>query len=263
VERIKAEVMQELRTSDFLQQQIDASIQAYVTRERESRAKMQAETQAKDREEKERATQEQLQNVRRFTHTRDHIYGNPDAVISLIEYSDFECPFCKRFHGTARALVDQSDGQVNWIYRHFPLKFHNPGAQKEAEASECAYEQGGDDAFWQYANTLYERTRSGGKGFALDQLTPLAEEQGLDTSAFQVCLDSEKFAARVKEDLDEGSKAGITGTPGNILLNNVSGDVVLKTGAHPLAVFKDEIKNLLPTAQISETEAQPDPAKIN
>ena len=61
---------------------------------------------------------------------------NPDAPVTLIEYSDFECPFCKRFHDTAKRLVDASEGQVNWVYRHFPLGFHNPGAQKQAEAAE-------------------------------------------------------------------------------------------------------------------------------
>ena len=255
VERIKAEVIRELREGDFLQQEIDAGIEAYIAREREARARAQAEAQEKAKAEQARIAGENLQNVRRFTEGRDHLYGSPDAAISLIEYSDFECPFCKRFHGTAKALVDQSDGQVNWIYRHYPLSFHNPGAQKQAEASECAFELGGDEAFWQYTDAIYERTRSGGRGFALDQLTPLAEELGLDTALFQACLDSGKYSARVSEDLQEGSQIGITGTPGNILVNNLTGEVVLKTGAHPLPVFQREVDSMLKTAPKPEDAA--------
>jgi protein-disulfide isomerase len=86
---------------------------------------------------------------------------------------------------------------------------------------------GGADAFWRYTDAIYARTSSGGKGFATDQLTPLATELGLDGQAFQQCLDSGRHADRVAEDLQEGSSIGITGTPGNILLNNVTGEVRL------------------------------------
>ena len=68
----------------------------------------------------------------------DPVKGNPDATVTIVEFSDFQCPFCKRFHPTARKIVETYQGKVNWVYRHFPLNFHNPGAQKEAEASECA-----------------------------------------------------------------------------------------------------------------------------
>ena len=109
-----------------------------------------------------RQAAQQAKNVRPVSAERDHIYGNPDAPISLIEYSDFECPYCKRFHVTAKSVVEAFDGKVNWVYRHFPLAFHNPGAQKQAEASECASELGGNDAFWKYTDALYARTKSGG-----------------------------------------------------------------------------------------------------
>ncbi|WP_343805071.1 DsbA family protein [Marinobacterium maritimum] len=241
VEQVKAAVMQELKDSDFLQKEVDAGIEAYVAREREARARAQQQA----RLEQERLAAENLQNVRRYTEGRDHLYGDPKAAITLIEYSDFECPYCKRFHATPKKLVEQFDGQLNWVYRHFPLSFHNPGAQKQAEASECISELGGDEAFWRFTDTIYQRTRSGGRGFPLNQLVPLAEELGLDGASFQQCLDSGKYAERVQEELMEGKKLGITGTPGSVLVNNVTGQAVLKVGALPVRVFEGEIKKML------------------
>jgi len=237
IQRIKEEVIKELLEAGVLREQVEIGIQEYVKKQREA--------QVAARTEQERLAAERAKNVRRVSVDRDHVYGNPEAEISLIEYSDFECPYCKRFHATAKKLVDESDGKVNWVYRHFPLSFHNPGAQKQAEASECAAELGGSDAFWKLTDAIYERTKSGGKGFPLTQLVPLAEEIGLDQNAFRTCLDSGRHSARVKEDFDEGTQSGITGTPGNIFLNNKTGAVSLKAGALPFAAIKAEVDALL------------------
>jgi len=175
----------------------------------------------------------------------DHVYGNSTAPITLIEYSDFECPYCKRFHDTAKQLVDRSDGKVDLVYRHFPLDFHNPGAEKEAEASECVAELGGNGAFWKFADAIYTRTHSNGKGFPLENLAPLAVELGLDKDAFQKCLDSGRMAARVRHDLDTGTKAGVQGTPGNILRNNRNGEVVAVQGAQPYERLSEAVQTLL------------------
>ncbi|MGH8352136.1 MAG: DsbA family protein [Pseudomonas sp.] len=174
----------------------------------------------------------------------DHLYGNPDAAVTLIEYSDFECPFCKRFHDTAKQLVDASNGQVNWAYRSFPLGFHNPGAQKEAEAAECAAELGGNAAFWQFANTIFARTTSNGKGFPIEKLTPLAAEIGLDEARFRQCLDSERFAQKVQQQMAAGEQAGISGTPGNILYHKPSGRVIAIHGAQPLERLQQAVQAL-------------------
>ena len=175
----------------------------------------------------------------------DHVYGNRDAPVTLIEYSDFECPFCKRFHPTAKQLVDKSNGRVNWVYRHFPIESHNPGAQKQAEASECAAELGGNDAFWKYTDTIYARTRSGGKGFPVANLVPLAGEIGLDRDAFRQCLDSGKHAPKVQQQLLDAQRAGITGTPGNILLHTRSRKAVPVIGAQPYERLQEIATRLL------------------
>lgn len=175
----------------------------------------------------------------------DHIYGNPNAVISLIEYSDFECPFCKKFHTTPPKIVAQYDNKVNWVYRHLPLAFHNPGAQKQAEASECANEVGGNKAFWKYADQLYLRTKSNGNGFPLTNLVPLAVELGLDENTFKSCLESGKYAKRVEKDLNDAMKMGISGTPSIVIRNNLTGAIRFKSGAYPAEVFSAEIEALL------------------
>jgi protein-disulfide isomerase len=229
--------MKDLRKGEFLRQQIEIGIQDYINKQREAKAAAYAE--------QERLANEKAKNVRRVSTERDHIYGNPKAAISLIEYSDFECPYCKRFHQTAKRIVQAYEGKVNWVYRHFPLEFHNPGAQKQAEASECAGELGGNDAFWKYTDAVYARTRSNGKGFPLANLAPLAKEIGLDADQFQTCLDSGKQADRVKEDLAEGGRIGITGTPANILLHNGTGETRVKTGAQPFEAFKGDIGEML------------------
>jgi len=237
VEKIKEAVMKELRESDFLSQQIELGIQNYI--------KKQQQAQVVARAEEERQANEKAKKVRRVSAPRDHVYGNPNAPVSLIEYSDFECPFCKRFHATAKEIVDAYGGKVNWVYRHFPLAMHNPGAQKEAEASECVAQLGGNDAFWKFANAIYARTKSNGNGFPLDQIVPLGKEIGLDEKQLKECIDAAKYASRVQEDLNEGIQIGITGTPANFLLRNDTGEVILKIGAQPSDAIKPDIDKLL------------------
>ena len=237
IQEIKQEIVEELLSGEFLRQQIELGIQDYI--------KTQQESQIAARAEQQRLRNDKVKNVRPVSRERDHIYGNPTAVVSLIEYSDFECPFCKRFHQTPKEIVEAYAGQVNWVYRHLPLRIHNPGAQQQAEASECAHELGGNDAFWEYSDAIYARTESNGEGFPQAQLVPLAAEIGLEAGLFRDCLDSGRFATRVQEDLDEGTQIGITGTPATILLHNRTGEARVKFGAQPTAAFKDEIDAML------------------
>jgi len=188
---------------------------------------------------------EQAKKIRPVSKEQDHIYGDINAPLTLVEYSDFECPFCKRFHPAAKKFVDQSGGQVNWVYRHFPLGFHNPVAQKEAEAAECAASQGGHSEFWSYSDLIYEKTRSNGNGLNQVQLVSLARDRGLKVDAFKQCLESGEMESRVKADYQNGVAAGVTGTPGNFLINNQSGKIAILNGAVPLAQLSSAAKGLL------------------
>ena len=163
----------------------------------------------------------------------DNIRGDPDATISIIEYSDFECPFCTRHHPTMAAAIEEFD-DVNWVYRHYPLGFH-PNAQPAAEASECAADQG---KFWEYSDILFER------GVKNPDYVAIAEELGLDGAEFKDCMDTEKHAQLVKDQMAKGSAAGVRGTPGNIVINNKTGEARLVSGAQGLDAFKTAIEAL-------------------
>ncbi len=164
----------------------------------------------------------------------DHIIGAKNAKVTLIEYSDFECPFCKRHFDTMQQVLKNYPNDVRIVYRHFPLSFHQ-NAEKEAEASECANDLGGSVAFWKLHDRIFTDTTSNGTGFALDKLGPAAKDIGLDQKKFQDCLDSGKFASRVAKDQQEGSDAGVQGTPATF----VNGKLI--SGAVPYDVFKAEI----------------------
>lgn len=173
----------------------------------------------------------------------DHVRGNRNAKVLLIEYSDFECPYCKTFHPTLQQAVNAYGDNVAWVYRHFPLGFH-ANAQKEAEAAECVAELGGNEKFWEFSDKLFERTTSNGTGFALDKLAPLAAEIGVDTTAFQTCLDSGKYTEKVKKHMAEGTAAGVTGTPGTFVVK-ADGSSTLIPGALPLEMVKQAIDKAL------------------
>ena len=174
---------------------------------------------------------------------KDHIRGSKNAKVTLIEYSDFECPFCKRFHPTMQQALDEYKDQVRWVYRHYPLNFH-ANAQKEAEATECANELGGNDAFWKYSDNIFALTTSNGTGFPLSGLVPAAKELGLDEGEFKACLDSGKYAQHVADDMSAGSAAGVSGTPGTFVVG-ANGKAQLVSGAVPYEQVRAAIEAAL------------------
>lgn len=204
----------------------------------------QLEDQKKAQEEEEKAAQDKAANVKPVG-ADEPVYGNKDATITLIEYSDFECPYCKVFDATLTQILDQYDGKVNWVYRHYPLSFHDPLATMEAMASECVYELGGNDKFWAFTKGIYERTQSGGNGMSEDDVYTLAGDVGVNASAVKSCVESGKYAEKVANDLAEGSAAGVAGTPGNILVNNETGEIRAIHGARNISVFKTAIDEML------------------
>lgn len=142
----------------------------------------------------------------------DYVRGSAEAPVTIITYSDLECPYCKSFHPSMLQLMSEFPGQVRWVYRHFPLSFH-ANAQKEAEAAECVGKLGGAEAYWSFFDKVFERTTSNGTGFALADLYPLAKEVGVSESRFRTCLDQGEMASKVQADLQEGSGYGVQGTP--------------------------------------------------
>ncbi|MCC7197827.1 thioredoxin domain-containing protein [Candidatus Peregrinibacteria bacterium] len=189
--------------------------------------------------------EEMAKNVKPVDKTRDHVRGNPDAEITMITYSDYECPFCKKFHPTGNKVMAAYGDKINWVYRHYPLSFHDPMATTEAMAAECVAEFGGSDKFWSYTDMIYEKTSSNGDGLTMDQLYAFAKDLGLNEASFKECLTSQKYLSKVQNDIAEGEKAGVDGTPGNIIMNNKTGKVKVVSGAQPLSKFQTAIDALL------------------
>ncbi|MBI4434554.1 DsbA family protein [Candidatus Uhrbacteria bacterium] len=140
----------------------------------------------------------------------DHIRGAKDAKVTIVEWSDFQCPFCSRFHPSMVRVAQEYSGKVRWIYRHFPLDSIHPNARPAAEASECAAEQG---KFWDFADKLFERQPQLGP----DLYKSLAKELGLNESKFNECVASGKYRQRVSDHEQAGLTAGVRGTPGSFV----------------------------------------------
>lgn len=178
--------------------------------------------------------------IRPVDPSRDHIRGDVNAPVTLVEYSDLECPFCKRFHPTLKQAVEEYPGKVRWVYRHYPLDVLHQKARNEAAATECASEQG---KFWEYVDRLFETTPSN-DGLEENQLPAIAKDVGLDVPAFETCLSSGRFATRVSEDLADAEKAGGQGTPHTVILGP-KGETIPFAGAQPYSNLKQVIDGLL------------------
>ena len=173
----------------------------------------------------------------------DHIRGNPNALVKIVEYSDMECPFCKRFHSTMQQVMDEygKNGKVAWVYRHFPLDSIHSQARTEAVASECANELGGSDAFWKYADRFFELTPSNNQTNIATVLPQIAREIGLDETKFNSCLASKKYDKHIQDDLDNATATGGNGTPWSIVVT-ASGKKYPLSGAQPYEAVKQLIE---------------------
>lgn len=173
--------------------------------------------------------------------TIDHIKGDINAPVKIVEYSDTECPFCKRFHSTMQAIVDdpKNKGNVAWVYRHFPLDQLHQKARKEAEATECAAELGGNDGFWKYLDRMMEITPSN-DGLDVAELPKIAAYAGLNVTAFNECLASGRHAATVEAHVQNAIATGGRGTPWSIVVGP-DGKKYPLNGALPQAAIQQLI----------------------
>lgn len=161
--------------------------------------------------------QQEMMGIVEPVGVRDHVRGPRAAPVKLIEFADTECPLCKRFHPTLQRIVDDYQGQVAWVFRHFPIAEIHPRAPKEAEATECAAELGGEAKFWAYLDRLYEITPSSNR---LDpaELPRIAQHVGLARTPFEQCLQSGRHAARIAADVADAQAAGAPGTPYTVIV---------------------------------------------
>lgn len=160
----------------------------------------------------------------------DSINGDPNAVVTIVEFSDYECPFCARFYNDAYQQIKSEyidTGKIKMIFRDFPLGFHK-NAQKAAEAAECAGDQ---DKYYEMHDQLFENGVTGG----VESFKEYAKIIGLDQNQFDECLDSGENAKEVQDDFKAGQAAGVKGTPAFF----INGELI--SGAQPFSVFKEKI----------------------
>ena len=165
----------------------------------------------------------------------DNSIGATNASVVMVEYSDFQCPYCGRFYTqTEQQIMDAyvSTGKVRFVYRHFPLSQVHSYAEKAAEASECAADQG---KFWEYHNKLFENQKS----LYLNSLKQYASDIGLNSTQFNTCLDSGVMQQRVSQDYKAGASSGVSSTP-TFFVNDKKVE-----GAQPFSAFQSAIDSQL------------------
>ncbi|MBI2054909.1 MAG: DsbA family protein [Candidatus Sungbacteria bacterium] len=151
----------------------------------------------------------------------DPALGDPNAPVTVVEFSDFQCPFCRRFFETVLPRIKDEyvkTGKARFVYRDFPISSIHDMAQKYAEAAECADEAG---KFWAMHDKIFNEQSKKGSGtvlgYTVDDVKRWAAELGLDTAQFGQCLDSGKYASEVEKDLQDGQAVGVAGTPGTFV----------------------------------------------
>jgi protein-disulfide isomerase len=162
--------------------------------------------------------------------------GRSNAPVMIVEFSDFQCPFCRKVQATLRSVLAKYEGRVSLAYRDFPLRGMHGQAELAAESARCAGEQG---EFWEYHDLLFENPDK----FNRNSLMELARNLKLNEKQFDGCLSGGKYRAKVEEDLQQGIRAGVLGTPG-IFINGI-----LVSGAQPEATFERIIESELVTAR--------------
>lgn len=157
--------------------------------------------------------------------------------ITIVEYSDMECPFCKKFHPTMQQVMQDYDGKVRWAYKHLPLTSLHSKAPREANATQCAAEQG---KFWEYLDIVFERTPSN-NGLEDAELFTIADDVGLDRTAFDDCMESNKYADIVNQEAQEAQSLGGQGTPFSVIVDKNGNVLAPLSGALPYAQIQQAL----------------------
>ncbi|WP_349617905.1 DsbA family protein [Azotobacter salinestris] len=184
-----------------------------------------------------------------------HLYGSLSATFTFVEFSDLECPFCKRFHDTPKTLVDQSGGKLNWEWWHYPLAFHSPGAMLGAQAAECVAELAGNQAFWAFTGEWFEHSQMNGGG--VEDAEQLAQLVGAPADGFKQCLASEKYKAKVEQQIAKGTELGVTGTPATFVVDNMTGNRVFVRGAATPQALLEAMKQAIGMRDTPPSQGNP------
>jgi len=186
----------------------------------------------------------------------DFIKGNPNAPILIVEYSDYDCPFCKNFHETMNRVMDEYGvtGKVAWVYRQFPLKQLHPNSERISQTAICVGELGGDEAFFNFSDLVFGQ-RNLNEPTNITALPGYAEQVGVKESDLVACLESGRHEKTVADSLADGMQAGVNGTPKSFVI--VGNQIAPIDGAQPYVVVKQIIDNLLDQLERGSTNTPP------
>jgi len=156
---------------------------------------------------------EDLVTIQRLEASERHIYGSTRAPVTIVEFSDYECPFCARLHPDLKRIVDESDGQIAWEYRHLPLRIH-PLAAPAAIVSECVAKHHGNDAFWEFTDNLFVNQSA----LTAEYITKAGKNLGLTEEQLERCKSDPQIAKLITNDSETATALGGSGTPFNIII---------------------------------------------
>lgn len=182
----------------------------------------------------------------------DYIRGNPNAPILIVEYSDYDCPFCKNFHETMNQVMNEFGvtGRVAWVYRQLPIKELHPNSQRISEAALCVGELAGNDGFWKFSDSVF-RERGDTELTNISRLPEYASNAGVDKDAFTKCIDSDKHQKTIDDTVNEGTELGIAGTPQSYVI--VGKQQATIEGAQPYPIIKQIVSDLIGQLEGIET----------
>jgi protein-disulfide isomerase len=159
----------------------------------------------------------------------DHIVGSPTAPIVLVEYSDFQCPYCSMIYPSLKDIVTKSSGQIAWVMRDFPLYQIHPQALPAAHAAECIADQLGNAAWWKFVDDDFNNQSSIGAAF----FSAEAQKLGANMTTYNSCISTSKFQSKIETQIAEAENSGGNGTPYTIIINTKTGKQFPVSGALP------------------------------
>ena len=173
----------------------------------------------------------------------DHIMGDINAPVKIVEYTDLECPFCKAFTPTMKQIMQEYPGKVAWVMRNFPLQQLHPNAPKLALAAECVASLGGNDAYWKFIDSILAQAPVN-TFFDMTKLTATAQGVGVDGKTFDSCVASGKFQTQITAEFNDAVAAGGQGTPFSVIITK-SGIQIPIPGALPYDQVKAAVDSAL------------------
>ncbi len=192
----------------------------------------------------------------------DYIRGNPNAPILIIEYGDYDCPFCKQYHATLNQIMDEYGvtGRVAWVYRQYPIGQLHPNSPNVSEAALCVGSLGGNDAFWKFTDMIFEN-REIDEPTNPVKLPDYATEIGISKEEYYACLDTNKTEEALKKSIEDAFNIGARGTPYTVI--TVGNEQAVVNGAQSYEVVKSILDNLIrqldgtldPNAQTTNPDA--------